>query len=78
MPKRSRSGEVRSRQVEFDGTRRRSLTDHDVELIILHRRIQHLFHDRCEAMDFIDEQHVLRLQVGQECGEIAGTLEHRT
>ena len=66
------------RQVQFDGARRRALADHDVELVVLQRRIQHLLHDRREAMDLIDEQHVARLQVGQQRGQIPGTLEHRT
>ena len=29
-------------------------------------------------MDFIDEEHVARLEVGEQRGQIAGTLEHRT
>jgi hypothetical protein len=29
-------------------------------------------------MDLIDEQHIARLQVGQERGQVAGALEHRT
>ena len=29
-------------------------------------------------MDLVDEQHVARLQVGQERGQVAGALEHRT
>ena len=31
-----------------------------------------------QAMDLVDEQHVARLQVGEQRGEIAGPLEHRT
>ena len=29
-------------------------------------------------MDLIDEQHIARLQVGQQRGQVAGPLEHRT
>ncbi len=72
MPKRSRSGEVsrparvvaptrvNGRQVQLDGARRRALADHDVELVVLHRRVQHLLDHRGQAMDLVDEQHVAR------------------
>ena len=46
------------RQVELDRARRRALADHDVELVILHRRIQHLLDHRRQAMNLVDEQHV--------------------
>ena len=64
-------------QRQLDGARRRAFADHDVELEILHRRIQHFFDHRREPMDLVDEQHVARLQVGQQRGEIAGPFEHR-
>ena len=28
-------------------------------------------------MDFVDEQHVVRLEVGQDRGQVAGALQHR-
>ena len=28
-------------------------------------------------MDLVDEQHVVRLQVGQQRGQVAGALDHR-
>src|SRR5690606_21991073 len=64
-------------QVDLDRTRGRALADHDVELEILHRRIQHLLDRRREAVDLVDEQHVVRLQVGQQRGQVAGLLDHR-
>ena len=90
MPKRSRSGLVsmpgarrradqrERRQVELDAARRRTFADHDVDLEILERRIQDLLDDRRQPMDLVDEQHVARLEVGQERGEVAGALEHGT
>ena len=54
------------RQVELDGARRRALADHDVELVVLQRRIQDFLDHRAQAMDLIDEQHVVRLQVGED------------
>ena len=89
MPKRSRSGEVsRPARVvaptSVNGGRsslieraRRPLADHDVELEVLHRRIEDLLDDRAQAMDLVDEQHVVRLQVGQQRREVAGALDHR-
>ena len=66
------------RQIELDRARRRALADHDVELIVLHRRIEHLLDHRAQAMDLIDEQHVARLQIGQDRRQVAGPLQHRT
>jgi hypothetical protein len=34
------------RQVELDRTRGRALADHDVDLVVLHRRIEHFLHHR--------------------------------
>ena len=65
------------RQVELDRARRRPLADHDVDLEVLERRVQDLLDHRREAVDLVDEQHVLRLEVGQQRGEVAGALEHR-
>src|SRR2546430_10760890 len=48
------------------------------ELIVLHRRVQHLLDHRGEPMDLIDEQHIARLQVGEDRRQIAGPLEHRS
>ncbi len=65
------------RQIEPDGARGGTLTDHDVELIILHRRVQDFLDDRAQAVNLIHEQHIARLQVGQDCRQVTGTLEHR-
>ena len=65
------------RQIQLDGARRRPLADHDVELIVLHRRIEHFLHHRRQTMDLVDEQHVARLQVGEQGRQVAGPLEHR-
>src|SRR6185437_6816458 len=64
------------RQVQLDRARRRPLPDHDVELTVLHGRIEHLLDDRREAVDLVDEEHVARLQVGQDGREVPGTLQH--
>ena len=74
---RRRADQREGREVELDRARRRALADHDVELVVLHRRIQHLLDHRREAMDLVDEQHIARLQIGEDRREIAGPLEHR-
>jgi hypothetical protein len=53
------------------------VADHDVELEVLQRRVQDLFHHRAQPMDLVDEQHVAGLQVGQQRGQVAGLLQHR-
>ena len=54
------------RQVDAHRARRRPLADHQVELEILHRRIEDLLDRRLQAVDLVDEQDVVRLQVGQD------------
>ena len=89
MPKRSRSGvasrpgagggadQGERRQVDAHGARGRPLADDQVELEILHRRIEDLLDRRLQAVDLVDEQHVAGLQVGQDRGQVAGALDHR-
>ena len=62
------------RQVEPDRARRRALADHQVELVVLHRRIEDLLHRRLQPVDLVDEQHVARLQVGQNGGKVTRAL----
>ena len=89
MPKRSRSGRVMRPErvvapISVKGgrsilhrARRRALADDEIELEILHRRIEDFFDRRRQAMDLVDEQNVARLEIGQERGEIAGALDDR-
>ena len=57
--------------------RRRPLADDQVELEIFHRRVEHFLDRRLQAMDFVDEQDIPGLEVCQDCGEVAGPLDHR-
>src|SRR5262249_52745460 len=50
--------------------------DHDVDLEILERRIENLLDDRCQAMDLVDEQNVVLLEVAEQRREISRALEH--
>ena len=55
----------------------RALADDQVELEVLHRRIEDLLDRRIEAVDLVDEQDVALLEIGQERGEVAGLGDHR-
>ena len=44
---------------------------------ILHRGVENFLDRRLQAVDLIDEQHVARLQVGQDRGEVPCPLDHR-
>ena len=71
MPKRERSGdEISPARVvaptKVNGftsmrmrARRRPLSDDDVELVVFQRRIEQLFQRRLQAMNLVDEQHLL-------------------
>ena len=89
MPKRSRSGVVskpgaRGRaderevgEIDPHRARRRPLADDQVELKILHGRIEDFLDRRLEPVDLVDEQHVALFEIGQERGEIAGFGDDR-
>jgi hypothetical protein len=65
------------RQIDLHRARGRPLADDEVELEILHRRIEHLLDRRIEPMDFVDEENVALLQIGEQRGKIAGLGDHR-
>src|SRR5262249_44999399 len=54
-----------------------TFADNEVELEILHRRIEHFLDRRTQTMDLVDEQDVPLFEIGQKCGEIAGLGDHR-
>ena len=68
--------EREGRQIDAHGARRRPFADDEVELEILHGRIEDLLHRRIQAMDLVDEQHVAGLQIGQQRRQIAGARDH--
>src|SRR5207248_4646548 len=69
--------EGEAREVETDGARRRALADDDVELEVLHGRVQDLFHRAAETVDLVDEEHVAVVEVGEKRGQITRPLERR-
>ena len=51
--------------------------DHDVDAEILHREVEHLLGRPGDAVDLVDEQHIVLDEVRQHRREIAGPLERR-
>ena len=64
-------------EVDLHRARRRPLADDQVELVILHRRIEDFLDRRVEPVDLVDEQHVAVFEIGQQRREIAGLGDHR-
>jgi hypothetical protein len=54
------------------------LADDDVELEVLHRRIEDLLDGRGHAVDLVDEEHFAWLQVRQDAGQVARLLDDGT
>src|SRR5438477_4206224 len=75
---RGRADQAERLQRQFDQARRRSLPDHEVELEVLHRRVQRLLDDVIQPVDLVDEEDVPALQVGEDRGEIARPLKNGT
>ena len=64
-------------QVESDAAGRRALADEDVELEVLHGRVEDLLHRPVQAVDLVDEEDVALLEVGEQGGQVAGPDQHR-
>jgi hypothetical protein len=65
-------------QLEADRAGGRTLTEDDVDLVVLHGRVEVLLGDAAEAVDLVDEQDVAVLEgVGQDRGQVAGLLDGR-
>src|ERR1700682_1286846 len=70
---RGRADQRERLQIELDAASAGPLADHDVDLEILERGIENFFDDRRQTVDLVDEQYVVRLEVGgQGCGAARG------
>jgi hypothetical protein len=67
--------EARQRQAHAAGVG--ALVNNDVQLEILHRRIKIFLDGFLQAVDFVNEQNVALLQIGQQAGQVAGLLDGR-
>ena len=65
------------RHVEADGAGARTLADDDVQLVILHGRVEHFLDGTAEAVDLVDEEDVALLEVGEDGGDVGLALERR-
>ena len=76
---RPRGGSYQSevRQFQADAAGAGSLTQDDVDLEILHRRVEDLLDRPVEPVDLVDEQHVSELQVGEDGGHVRLALQGR-
>ena len=59
------------RQLDLHRARRRPLADDEVELVVLHGRIEDLLDRRVEAVDLVDEEHVALFEIGELRRKIA-------
>ena len=66
------------RKIEPHGPGRRSLAYHEIELIILHRRIEDLFHTLIEPVDLIYEQYFILFEIGKYGSQVSRLLDGRT
>ena len=65
-------------QINLNAPCRRAFIYHDINAVILHRRVQVLFHHRRKAVNFIDKQHIIRFQTGKHSRQITRFIKHRT
>jgi len=50
--------------------------EHDIDNVVFHGRIQVLFNDRAEAVNFVDEQNISFAEVGEQTCEVSGFVEY--
>ena len=89
MPKRPRSGAVEQARArggrhereglerDLHGARAGAAADHEVEAVVLERRVEDLLDLGVEAVDLVDEQDLARLERRQQRGQVAGALDDR-
>lgn len=46
-------------------------------MVVLHRRIQIFFNDGRQTMNFVDEEHIAFIQIGQQTRNVGRLIEHR-
>ena len=66
------------REVQLYGPGARSLADDDVQLEVLHGRIEDLFDHVGKAVDLIDEQHIMGFKIGKDSSQITGPFDDRS
>ncbi len=70
------SDERKGRQAQLHRARTRPLVDHDVDAEILHGRVEILLDYGAEAVNLVDEEHIVLFERGEYAGKVAGLVEH--
>ena len=52
--------------------------DDQINPVVLHSAVEVLFHDRGEAVNFVDEKHIVGFEVGEQPREISGFVQDGT
>jgi hypothetical protein len=65
------------RQIDLDRARRRPGADNEVELKVLHGRIEDFLDRGIEPVNFVDKKHVALFEIGQKRRKVAGLGDHR-
>ena len=72
-----RANEREFRKIDADRACGGAFADDEVELEILHRRIEDFFDRRVQPMDFIDKKYVALLKIGEQRRQVARLRDHR-
>ena len=65
-------------EIYLDAASGWSLVYHDVDAIILHRRIEILLHNGRKTVNLVDEEHIVGFERGKDTRQVAWLIEHRT
>src|ERR1700721_2716371 len=68
--------EREGRKGDLDRASAWTFADHQIEFEILHRGIQDLLDRRIEPVNLVNEQHITRLEIGENRGEVSGAHKY--
>ena len=63
-------------QVELDAACGGAFANHDVDLVVFECGVEDFFHHGREAVDFVNKQHVVCFQIGEQRGQVFGFFKH--
>ena len=66
------------RQRELHGARSRTFINHYVDSVVFHSRVKIFLDNRTQAVNFVDEQHIVLIERGEQSGEVTRLVENRT
>ena len=70
--------EGEGRQIKLHGACAGSFVNHNIDAVVFHRRIEVFLHHGAEAVNFVDKQHIVFVERGEQTRQIAGFVEHGT